>query len=228
MGPMGCPGDTVRGPAGPNGPCGPKGAIGCQGPVGVIGDSACGPVGPAGPTGCAGPVGDAGPMGCKGPTLVGPPGPSGNSGPCGPTGPSGPIGAKGCTTPGVAGPAGCVGPSGPKGETGPTGPGGPAGIVSCWNLYREFWFDTKCGDVSSVDSNKVSEIAAYLKANPSLQIGIDASGVSDKNLGNDRANALRTAFINAGVPANRIKMGAFGDPKLRRDNRVEVLIKTVD
>jgi outer membrane protein OmpA-like peptidoglycan-associated protein len=42
-------------------------------------------------------------------------------------------------------------------------------------------------------------------------------------LSNQRVKAIRDALIKAGVPADKIKAGAFGDPELRRDGRVEVL-----
>jgi outer membrane protein OmpA-like peptidoglycan-associated protein len=71
-----------------------------------------------------------------------------------------------------------------------------------------------------------------MKANPSLELGLD--GTMDMN-GNDphnadlrdrRTNAVRMALIDAGVPAEKIKVGAFGDPMTRRDRRVEVLFAT--
>jgi OmpA-OmpF porin, OOP family len=68
--------------------------------------------------------------------------------------------------------------------------------------------------------------------NPSLEIGIDGStnpegGAStNQDLNNRRIEAVQNALINAGVPASKIQDGAFGDPQLRRDGRVEVLIAT--
>jgi outer membrane protein OmpA-like peptidoglycan-associated protein len=41
-----------------------------------------------------------------------------------------------------------------------------------------------------------------------------------------RINAVRLALIDAGVPAEKISTGAFGDPLPRNDARVEVLIAT--
>ena len=41
-----------------------------------------------------------------------------------------------------------------------------------------------------------------------------------------RVESVRLALINAGVPAYRIKVGPFGDPKSRHDHRVEVLFAT--
>jgi outer membrane protein OmpA-like peptidoglycan-associated protein len=77
------------------------------------------------------------------------------------------------------------------------------------------------------DADKVSGIAAYMKQNPSLQIGIDTFMDSpNQDLRDRRVNAVRVALIQAGVPAGKIGTGAFGDPKPRRDACVEVLITT--
>jgi outer membrane protein OmpA-like peptidoglycan-associated protein len=78
----------------------------------------------------------------------------------------------------------------------------------------------------------VADIAAHLKQNPSLQLGIDSSvnpdGASRRNLdlAKRRGNAVRDALIAAGVPASNIKSGVFGNTGQRRDRRVEVLIRT--
>jgi hypothetical protein len=171
--------------------------------------------------------GDAGPLGEKGPTLIGPAGPAGHVGPTGPLGPTGAIGAKGPTT---IGPVGAMGPSGaqgPKGNLGPAGPQGPVGIVPCWVSYREFWFNSDSSDIMDTQKNMLSDIATYCKNNPSLVLGLDGYIDSNhKDLSNNRINNVRDGLINAGVPANRIKIGDFGDSKLRRDGRVEVLIMT--
>jgi len=78
----------------------------------------------------------------------------------------------------------------------------------------------------------VSEIAAYMKQNPSLRIGIDGSmdprGTDPRNqdLSDRRISAVRDALIQAGVPSSKIHSGAYGDAKLARDRRVEVLISS--
>ena len=48
----------------------------------------------------------------------------------------------------------------------------------------------------------------------------------DQSLADRRVEAVRNSLIEAGVPANKIKSGAFGDPAARRDRRVEVLFST--
>jgi outer membrane protein OmpA-like peptidoglycan-associated protein len=48
----------------------------------------------------------------------------------------------------------------------------------------------------------------------------------DQSLADRRIEAVRNSLIEAGVPAYKIKSGAFGDPATRRDRRVEVLFAT--
>ena len=101
------------------------------------------------------------------------------------------------------------------------------GIVPCWVSYREFWFNGDSADIMDTQRSMLSDIGNYCKNNPSLVLGIDGYIDSNhKDLSNLRINNVRDGLINAGVPANRIKVGDFGDSKLRRDGRVEVLIMT--
>jgi len=243
-GPMGTMGEQgrmgARGPAGdlavgPTGVVGPAGATGPQGPSGLTGvqgvsaDGYAGPVGPTGRTGEQGPTGDTG---AKGPTLVGPAGPAGRSGPSGERGEVGQTGVQGSTTAGVAGVTGVAGPTGPQGPIGRTGPQGPTGVVDRWISFRDFWFESDKAIIHDADTDKVAEIAAYMNANPSLQLGIDgstnpqATEWSDKDLRDRRIKAVRDSLIAAGVSSNRISDGMFGNANFRRNGRVEVLIKT--
>lgn len=72
----------------------------------------------------------------------------------------------------------------------------------------------------------MSEIADYMKQNPSLKIGIYGYDARNKDLGDRRASTVRKELINAGVSASRIETGDFGDPQLAREGRVEVLLRT--
>jgi outer membrane protein OmpA-like peptidoglycan-associated protein len=166
-------------------------------------------------------------MGAQGPTLVGPSGPSGRTGVAGSQGATGETGAQGSTTVGVVGATGRPGEAGPQGPAGSTGPQGPAGIVNRWASYRDFWFESDQDGIQSSDTKKVSEIAAYMSENPSLQIGIDTFVVpGNQDLRTQRVNAVRAALIQAGVPAKKIVAGAFANANSRRDARVEVLVRT--
>jgi outer membrane protein OmpA-like peptidoglycan-associated protein len=129
---------------------------------------------------------------------------------------------------GIAGEAGRPGPAGVQGPTGWTGAQGPVGVVDRWTSFREFLFESNAADINGYDQTKVSDIAGYMKQNPSLQVGLDGTGNDgrDQGLRDRRVSAVRDALIQAGVPASRIQTGAFGDSRLARDRRVEVLVKT--
>jgi outer membrane protein OmpA-like peptidoglycan-associated protein len=134
--------------------------------------------------------------------------------------------------PGVTGPRGPYGPSGPAGTTGATGAQDMVGVVEGWTSFREFVFDYDRSDMQAADHTSIDEIASYMRQHPSLQLGIDGSmdprgnDPHDQSLSNRRVNAVRDALIQAGVPSHKIQAGAFGDTRLTRDRRVEVLIST--
>lgn len=224
MGPAGAVVAGGSGLIGRTGPAGPQGEAGVTGAQGASAEGYAGPTGPAGP---AGRQGETGLTGAQGPTLIGPTGPAGHVGPAGVQGETGIVGLTGSTTLGIAGPTGPVGVVGAQGPTGLTGATGVVGIVPCWVSYRNFRFDMGKADVRVSDANMVADIAAYMKLNPSLELGLD--GFMDSHnldLSNNRVNAVRDALIQAGVPADKIKAGAFGDAKNRQERQVEVLINT--
>ncbi|HUG37385.1 MAG TPA: OmpA family protein [Candidatus Limnocylindrales bacterium] len=133
---------------------------------------------------------------------------------------------------GAAGPTGRSGPAGAQGPTGALGAQGPVGVVASWTSIRNFTFEFSRAEIAASDRDKVSDIAAYMNQNPSLQIGIDGSmdpqGRDPRNqdLSDRRVGSVREALIAAGVPAHRIRTGAFGDPGQTRDRRVDVLVRT--
>jgi outer membrane protein OmpA-like peptidoglycan-associated protein len=81
---------------------------------------------------------------------------------------------------------------------------------------------------------KVSEIARYMKNNPSLAVGLDGSmdprGTDPRNqdLSDRRVRAIRDALVEAGVPSYRIQIGPYGETHLAQDRRVAVLISTAN
>ena len=89
-------------------------------------------------------------------------GPFGMAGTTGPMGPAGPMGAQG--------PAGAAGAQGTSGSVGPQA---QAGAAKQWSSFKDFLFDTDKSDIRSNETGKVSEISAYMKQNPSVQVGID-------------------------------------------------------
>jgi outer membrane protein OmpA-like peptidoglycan-associated protein len=88
---------------------------------------------------------------------------------------------------------------------------------AAWSYYRDYTFNPNSNEILGSDSNKAKEIANWMGQNPSRQIGLDGSNER-------RVVVVRDALIVAGVPASKIQTGAFGDPQLRRDGRVGVLV----
>lgn len=147
---------------------------------------------------------------------------------------------------GATGPAGPVGATGPMGAQGPAGPAGSMGPQAAaakqWSSFRDFLFDFDESAIRSSETSHVSDIAAYMKQNPTARVGIDGHtdprGTTpyNQNLSERRVNGIREALVNAGVLAGRIHTGAFGksQPKCNEsteacwqsDRRVEVLIGT--
>ena len=115
-------------------------------------------------------------------------------------------------------------------------------MVDRWTSFREFVFEFNRADIQASDTSKVSEISAYMKENPSVQVGIDGfadprgTNPHNQGLSERRVNAIRDALVKAGVPGDKIKTGAFGEERLlcnestaacwQSDRRVEVLIST--
>ena len=129
---------------------------------------------------------------------------------------------------GPVGPMGPAGPAGEQGYTGATGPQGPVGVVDRWLSYQDFTFEINATSIPAAQSDQVTQIAVYMKKNPSLKCGSDATGQGNLELSDRRVKAIRESLILAGVPAAKITVGAYGDKQLRRDGRVEVLICTAN
>jgi outer membrane protein OmpA-like peptidoglycan-associated protein len=139
---------------------------------------------------------------------------------------------QGLSIAGVAGNAGPSGFQGARGDAGPIGAQGVVGIVERWTAYREFNFDRTGSNMRVSEMDRISEIAAYLVQNPSLEVGIDGSmaprgfSQSERDLSNLRADSVREALMQAGVPSYKIQMGAFADPSRLHQDQIQVLIKT--
>ena len=72
-------------------------------------------------------------------------------------------------------PAGSPGPAGPQGSVGPQGAQGPAGAINRWVSFRDFTFQDGSAEIQYFDSPKITETAAYMSQNPSIQVAIDGS-----------------------------------------------------
>ena len=156
------------------------------------------------------------------------------------TGPQGPAGMTGSQ-----GSAGMTGSQGSAGVTGAQGPAGMAAVRSPagWTSLRDFTFDYDRTDLRSAELNQFSEIATYVRQNPSVRVGIDGStdllrGTNQYNAGlsQHRIATVRDALIQAGVSADRIETGTFAAQRAgcndaiercaQRDGRVEVLVRS--
>ncbi len=110
-----------------------------------------------------------------------------------------------------------IGLSNPGG-VGASGAQGLVLPVNGWSLYREYTFVRDGNAIGPADLHKAREISELVDQHPSYRIGIDGTH-------QERVNVVRRALIAAGVPADAIEMGEFGDPQLRRDRWVAVLIR---
>jgi len=155
--------------------------------------------------------------------ATGPIGPAGSMGPAGPMGAQGPAGAAGA-----------------QGQLGSVGPQAQSSAAKPWSTFRDFLFDFDKSAIRSNETGHVTDIAAYMKQNPTARVGIDGhtdprgTDAFNQGLSERRVNGIRYALVNAGVSASRIKTGAFGEsqpkcsaptePCWQSDRRVEVLI----
>jgi outer membrane protein OmpA-like peptidoglycan-associated protein len=150
-------------------------------------------------------------------------------------------------SPAMAGATGPAGPMGPAGAQGPAGSVGPqamatpaAGAIN--KSFKDILFDFDKSDIRANETNKITDVAAYIKQNPTFQVGIngyaDPRGTEQYNQGlsERRVNAIRDALVKAGVASNKITSGAFGEQKplcsestetcWQSDRRVDVGFRT--
>jgi peptidoglycan-associated lipoprotein len=84
---------------------------------------------------------------------------------------------------------------------------------------QDIFFDYDSFDLRPDASTSVSQAATYLNAHPSIKVVIggycDDRGSAEYNLalGENRANAARTALTSAGVAANRLRVISYGKEK---------------
>jgi len=163
--------------------------------------------------------------------VYSPEGPAGLAGPAGPPGPEG--------APGIAGPPGLAGVSGPQG---PAGGQGAQGAGARWESFQDILFDFDKSDVRGNEVGKIKEIVAYMRQNPTFEIGIegyaDPRGTDAYNqaLSERRAKAILDALVTEGASANAIRTGAQGEKNrncgedtegcYQKNRRVEVFVRS--
>lgn len=154
----------------------------------------------------------------------------------GPAGPEGPAGVAG-----PAGPAGPPGMAGLSGPQGPQGPSGPQGVAAVWESFRDIHFDFDKSDVRTNEVTKIKDIVAFMKQNPTYEIGIegfaDPRGTDAYNqaLSERRVNAIRAALVAEGASSAAIRSGAEGEKNrncgedtencFQKNRRVEVFVR---
>jgi len=154
------------------------------------------------------------------------------------TGPRGPMGPPGPT--GMTGPPGPTGLTGSQGQPGTISSSGQAASTTGWISLRDILFDYDTAEIRSSEMSKISDVADYVKQNPSVRVGIDGS--TDLLRGTNRYNAtlserrisnVRDALLRHGVSSERIETGRFAaerlecndstEPCAQREGRVEIL-----
>jgi peptidoglycan-associated lipoprotein len=84
---------------------------------------------------------------------------------------------------------------------------------------QDIFFDYDSYDLRPDATTSVTQAAAYLSSHPAIKVVIggycDDRGSAEYNLalGENRANAARTALVSAGIPASRLRVISYGKEK---------------
>ena len=160
----------------------------------------------------------------------------------GPAGPEGPAGVAGAAGPqGPAGAPGLAGVSGPQGPAGAPGSQGLAGAASRWESFKDILFDFDKSAVRGDELGKINEIVAFMKQNPTFEIGLEGyadprgTDAYNQSLSERRVVAIRDALVGGGASAARIRIGAQGEKNrncsedsegcYQKNRRVEVFVR---
>jgi peptidoglycan-associated lipoprotein len=131
----------------------------------------------------------------------------------------------------VAGPAGAIGPA------------GAAGADAKWMSVDDVLFDYDKAEVRSDEMPKINKLAEYVKQNDGIVLRLDGhtdprgNNPYNEKLSERRVEAVKKALVDAGVPAERIRLASFGERRLKctekndencyqADRRVEVYFGT--
>jgi len=136
-------------------------------------------------------------------------GPSGSQGVAGPAGPAGAAGPQGI--------AGAPGQMGPQGQAGAVGAVGPKGAEFVWTAFSDVSVRSQPQPRSAkARRGKIADLASVLKSRPGYKVELEAytdpRGTNRHNLAlsRRRVDAVRSALVAAGVPADAIEFGAYG------------------
>jgi len=107
----------------------------------------------------------------------------------------------------------------------PVAPEAPAAVADMGSdaafhqNVKDIFFDYDSYDLRPDATTSVTQAASYLNAHPSIKVVIggycDDRGSAEYNLalGENRANAARTALVSAGVSASRLRVISYGKEK---------------
>ncbi len=108
----------------------------------------------------------------------------------------------------------------PVAPAAPANEGGDMGTDAAFHQnVQDLFFDYDSYDLRPDAQSSAATAAAYIKAHPALKIVIggycDERGSAEYNLalGENRANAARTALLSAGVNASQMRVISFGKEK---------------
>jgi peptidoglycan-associated lipoprotein len=108
----------------------------------------------------------------------------------------------------------------PVAPTAPVNDGGDAGTDAAFRQnVQDIFFDFDAYDIRPDAQSTIPTSAAYIKAHPGLRVLIggfaDERGSAEYNLalGENRANAARTALVNLGVAPGQLRVISFGKEK---------------
>ena len=111
-------------------------------------------------------------------------------------------------------------PVAPSADSGTASNLGDMGTDAAFHAaVQDVFFGYDSYDLDSTAQSNASQAANYLNAHPAIKIVIggfcDERGSAEYNLalGENRANAAKTALVNAGVTASRIRVISFGKEK---------------
>jgi peptidoglycan-associated lipoprotein len=108
----------------------------------------------------------------------------------------------------------------PVAPTAPAGTNEDMGSEAAFKQnVQDIFFDFDSFDLRPDTQSPLAQAASYLNSHPSIRVVIggyaDERGSAEYNLalGENRANAAKTALVNAGVAGNRLRVISFGKEK---------------
>jgi hypothetical protein len=86
-----------------------------------------------------------------------------------------------------------------------------------WSHFRDYTFVAEGALIAFADRRIAREVADFVGGGVSRQVALEGWDSA-------RLASVREALVDAGIADSRIRIGSFGDPKLRRAHRVAVFV----